>query len=85
MIAGLKVQLVFAGNPEYAKVTCPENPPAPVTSMGADTVWPALTANVMLPLLPRAGANAVLTTRLSVVTARPEKEAIGAKKPSPEG
>jgi hypothetical protein len=38
MVAGLKLQLVFAGKPEQAKVTWPENPGAPVTLMGALTV-----------------------------------------------
>jgi hypothetical protein len=38
MVAGLKLQLVFTGRPEQAKVTCPENPFAPVTLIGALTV-----------------------------------------------
>ena len=67
MVAGLKLQLVFAGSPEHAKVTCPENPAAPVTLMGADTVWPALTVNVVVPLLPGASANAALTIWVRVV------------------
>jgi hypothetical protein len=38
MLAGLKLQLAFAGRPEQANVTCPENPAVPVTLMGALTV-----------------------------------------------
>ena len=67
MVAGLKLQLAFAGRPEQANVTAPEKPAAPVTLMGALTVWPALTVSVVL--LPPSGArvNAALTSWLSEV------------------
>jgi hypothetical protein len=37
-LAGLKLQLEFAGRPVQAKVSAPEKPAAPVTLMGALTV-----------------------------------------------
>jgi hypothetical protein len=65
MAAGLKLQLAFAGRPEQAKLTVPEKPAAPVTLMGALTVWPDLTVNVVFPLPSGARVNAPLTTWLS--------------------
>ena len=56
IVAGLKLQLAFAGRPEQANVTCPENPATPVTLMGALT-HPASNANgsAALPfVIPRA-------------------------------
>jgi hypothetical protein len=67
MVAGLKLQLAFAGRPEQANVTAPEKPAAPVMLMGALTVCPALTVNVVLPLSSGARVNAALTTWLSEV------------------
>jgi hypothetical protein len=67
IVAGLKLQLAFVGRPEHAKVTCPENPAAPVTLMGALTVWPDATVKVVLLPLPGAIVNAALTTWLIVV------------------
>ena len=37
MVAGLKLQLAFAGKPEHANATWPEKPVAPVTLIGALT------------------------------------------------
>ena len=56
MVAGLKLQLAFAGRPEQANVTCPENPATPVTLMG-ELTHPASNANgsAALPfVIPRA-------------------------------
>jgi hypothetical protein len=38
MVAGLKLQLAFAGRLEQEKVTDPENPAMPVTLIGTLTV-----------------------------------------------
>jgi hypothetical protein len=65
MVAGLKLQLAFAGRPEQASVTVPEKPAAPVTLVGAVTVWPALTVNVVFPLPSGARVNAPLTIWLN--------------------
>ena len=67
MVAGLKLQLAFAGRPEQGNVTGPENPAAPVTLMGALTVCSALAVNVVFPLPSGARANAALTTWLSEI------------------
>jgi hypothetical protein len=67
VVAGLKLQLAFAGRPEHANVTSPENPAAPVTLMGALTDWPACTVNVVFPLPSGARVNAAFTTWLSDV------------------
>jgi hypothetical protein len=61
-VAGLKLQLEFVGRSEHANVTGPEKPAAPVTLIGALTIWPALTVNVVLPLPPGAVLNAAFTT-----------------------
>ena len=79
MVAELKLQLALLGRPEHAKVTCPENPAAPVTLMGALTVWPDWTVSVVVP--PGARAKAALITWLSVAEeaclfASPEYEAV---------
>jgi hypothetical protein len=38
MLAGLKLQVAFAGRPEHANVIVPEIPAAPVTLIGTLTV-----------------------------------------------
>jgi hypothetical protein len=66
-VAGLKLQLLFAGSPEQAKVTWPEKPAAPETFIGAVTALPALTVSVVLPLSVGVTTMAASTTWLSVV------------------
>lgn len=81
ILAGLKLQLAFAGSPVQAKVTAPEKPAAPVTLMGALTVWPALTVKVVFPPPSGARVKAAFTTWLSdaedvCVLASPEYDTV---------